>query len=78
MNPSNTNLSKTSVQCLPLGANLRFATFNYNGALTQVEEGKKKRKHIQLILRYFKSTGVQIFALQEPHLPTPTQPCADA
>ena len=78
MNPSNTNPSQRSVQCLPLGANLWFAAFNCNGALTPVEEGKKKHKHIQLILRYFKSTGVQIFALQEPHLPTPAQPCTDA
>ena len=75
MNPAP---SQRSVQRLQLGMNVRFATFKCNEALTSGEEGKKKRKHIQPMLFYLKYTGVQIFALQEPHLPTPTQPCTDA
>ena len=76
MNPSDTRPSLGKAVSLPLGGNLRVATFKCNGTLTKIAEDNKRRRRITPILRHFKATGVQIFALQEPHLPVPLDPSA--
>ena len=53
---------------LAMGEELSFATFKCNGILTHITEGTSKVGRLQPIHKYFKTTGVQVFAVQEPHL----------
>ena len=56
------------------GGGINFATLNCNGLMTQIEDGSKPVYRIHAILKYFKRTNVQVFALQEPHVSGDVEP----
>ena len=60
--------TQSEKQTLALGEAMTFATFNCNGLLTNVVEGKRTVPRIHTMLSFFKATQTPVIAVQEPHL----------